>query len=475
VNRDDLTVTEQLVWDAYSTGLRVNLADRPDRTVRGGFLRFLLLGGSPSPPGHSPALRLDGARVTDRLTIAYADIAAPISLRDCVFDQPVDAYGATLRQLSLRDSALPGLIAANATVGGSLRLLRCAIAGVVNLVGAHIGGLIMLDGSRIEAAPRTLDATRAQVGSDVRGADGFVSTGELCLNGAQIGGSVLLEGATLQNPDGNALVAAGARVAGVANLCGGLTSAGSIVLSNATVDGIVCFKNATLTGDGKRLLDLRHLQTGELVLRPAQPLTGPVDLAYAAIGLLRDDPARWPPTVRLDGATYDALSDDGDIAARLNWLNRAPRGHPPQVYAQLAATLAAAGRDDDARTVRLAGERHRHRRLAPTGRAWGWVQDKTVGYGYLPARAVGWLVLLLVAGSVIFALDPPRVAEAGKAPAFHPVAYAADLLLPVVDLGQEKAYLAQGWTAWFAYFLSGAGLLFATTAAAAIARRLRRT
>ena len=451
----------------------MSLTDRRDQTVRAEVVRFLLLGGNPSPSGCAPALRLDGARITGNLTVAYADIGAQINLRDCVFDQSIDAYGATLRQLSLRDSALPGLTVANAAIGGSLRLLRCTITGVVNLVGARIDGLVMLDGTRLESTSRTVDATRAQVGSDVRGTNGFTSIGELCLSGAQISGSLLLEGATLQNPSGDAMTAAGARIAGVANLCNGFTSAGSIVLSNATVDGIVCFKNATLTGERDRLLDLRHLQTGELVLRPAQSLVGGVDLSHATIGLLRDDPAAWPPRVWLDGATYDAITDENDITARLSWLDRDPQGYRPQVYAQLATTLTAAGRDDDARAIRLAGERHRHRHLALPGRAWGWIQDRTVGYGYLPARAAGWLLLLLVAGSVIFELEPPRPAEATKAPAFHATAYAADLLLPVVDLGQEKAYLAVGWTAWFAYFLIGAGLLFATTAAAAIARRLR--
>jgi hypothetical protein len=64
---------------------------------------------------------------------------------------------------------------------------------------------------------------------------------------------------------------------------------------------------------------------------------------------------------------------------------------------------------------------------------------------------------------------------AAKAPEFHASAYAADLLLPVIDLGQQSAYLPRGWTAWAAYVLMGVGLVFATTAAAAIARRLRRT
>jgi hypothetical protein len=221
-------------------------------------------------------------------------------------------------------------------------------------------------------------------------------------------------------------------------------------------------------------LDLRNLRAGELILQTGTPLSGRVDLSYARVGVLRDDPETWPAELILDGFTYDAIAGAAPVAERLRWLELDPLGFRLPVYSQLASVYQAAGRDDDARTVLLAGERHHRRTLGRGGRAWGRLQDITVGYGYRPLRAVAWLLGLLALGGVVFSVWPPRAAEAAKAPAFHAVAYAADLLLPVIDLGQQTAYLPRGWTAWFAYLLIGAGLLFATTAAAAIARRLRR-
>jgi hypothetical protein len=135
----------------------------------------------------------------------------------------------------------------------------------------------------------------------------------------------------------------------------------------------------------------------------------------------------------------------------------------------------AAGRDEDARTVLLAGERHRRDTLSRPGRWWGHLQDLTVGYGYRPGRAGAWLAALFTVGTVVFTLHPPRAADPGTAPDFVPPVYTLDLILPVGDLGQQAAYHPRGATVWLAYTLIVAGLILATTVAAAGARRLRRT
>jgi hypothetical protein len=160
----------------------------------------------------------------------------------------------------------------------------------------------------------------------------------------------------------------------------------------------------------------RHLTARELVLLPAQPPGGLVDLRHATVGLLRDAPATWPPGLRVDGLSYNALTDVDGRDARLRWLRLDPRGCRPQPYAHLAQVYRAAGRDEDARTVLLAGERHRRDTLSLPGRWWGHLQDLTVGYGYRPVRAGGWLVMLFAVGTAVFTLHPPQAADPSKAP-----------------------------------------------------------
>lgn len=67
VPADELTKTEREVVAAYGAGARLDLAGRPDRTVRAEVLAGLLTGGYPVAGGLGPGLRLDHARVTGRL------------------------------------------------------------------------------------------------------------------------------------------------------------------------------------------------------------------------------------------------------------------------------------------------------------------------------------------------------------------------------------------------------------------------
>jgi hypothetical protein len=52
--------------------------------------------------------------------------------------------------------------------------------------------------------------------------------------------------------------------------------------------------------------------------------------------------------------------------------------------------------------------------------------------------------------------------------------YTVDLLLPIVDLGQERAFNPEGLHQWFSYLLVAAGWILATTIAAGAARTIGR-
>lgn len=69
--------------------------------------------------------------------------------------------------------------------------------------------------------------------------------------------------------------------------------------------------------------------------------------------------------------------------------------------------------------------------------------------------------------------NPPR-AEPGKGPVFNALVYALDLLFPLIDFGQEKAYQPVGAPQWVAYGLVIAGWVLVTTIATGITRALSR-
>ncbi|WP_442818191.1 hypothetical protein [Streptomyces sp. NBC_01727] len=87
-------------------------------------------------------------------------------------------------------------------------------------------------------------------------------------------------------------------------------------------------------------------------------------------------------------------------ALRLPLLERDRDGFVPHSYEQLALTYRGTGEDGEARTVLLAAQRGHRRTLPWPARLWGHVQDVTVGYGFRPARAVTWLLTLLLLGAV---------------------------------------------------------------------------
>jgi hypothetical protein len=100
----------------------------------------------------------------------------------------------------------------------------------------------------------------------------------------------------------------------------------------------------------------------------------------------------------------------------------------------------------------------------------------TVGYGYRTWLAGLWLVGLLTIGSVAFtSFYPTHMRPAAQmVPAFQPVAYTLDILLPIVDLGQEKAWQPEGVAQVWAWLLTGAGWVLTTAVVAGLTNAFKR-
>ncbi len=461
------------MWDAFPRGDLVDLRGAADRTVRASVLRALLLSAQQAAPGHLPMLNLMGAQIAETLDLSQAEVPYPVRLRQCDFDQRPELYGARTRQLDFAGSTLPGLLASHAMIDGSLRLTGCRSTAEIRLVGSRIAGTLLLNAARLEDTDSALTATRLAVGNDVLGRDGLVCRGKVDFSNADIGGSIRFEGAHLANPGGPALSAKNIVVGAVLDCRVGFCAEGTVDLSYGSVGSHVSFERGTLRNPTGTALACDHLEAPELVLLTSAPIDGEVDLRHARVSLLRDDAASWPNALHLDGLTYDALADIPRVH-RLRWIRLDPAGYLPRSYEQLADAYRRQGREEDARAILLARHRHRRESLRPAARSWGYLQDAAVGYGYLPTRAAAWLAALVVVGSVTFGLHhPPAVTDTNQ-PDFNPVIYTLDLLIPVIDFGQESAFNPHGAQAWLAYGLIAAGWILATTIATGLTRTLRR-
>ncbi|MFD3975770.1 membrane-associated oxidoreductase [Streptomyces cyaneofuscatus] len=489
---NELTPAERRVREAFASGapvdFRTGSADDPEnvagwgagRTVRAEVLRSLLL-GEERTPGEVAALRVTGARITGTLRGRYAVAECAVLLTGCHFDETPDLYGAQLRQLDLSGSVLPGLDATAVRVDGAVRLAGCRIAGPVRLGGARIAGALVLEGARIgvpedggagERDEPVLRLNHAVVEDDLWWPR-LVVHGETRLDGAAVTGQIRLDDSALGNPGGTALQAENLTVGSDLHAMR-VRVRGRVNLRGCRIPGQLNFAYARLSHPGGIALRASGMTVGELWLREAAPVEGVVNLRRSQIDVLHADPSVWPSVVRLEGLTYTSLLPHLPAARRLPLLEREEEGYVPFAYEQLTAAYRRIGDDDAARTVLLAKERRRRGTLPAYARLWGHLQDAAVGYGFRPVRAAGWLLSLLLVGTVAYAAHHPAPLKDDEAPGFSPLFYTLDLLLPIVDFGQEKAFNPQGWYQWLAYLLIVTGWLLATTIAAGVTRSVSR-
>ncbi|MFC9298789.1 membrane-associated oxidoreductase [Streptomyces sp. NPDC057011] len=491
---NDLTPAERRVWDAFPHGEGVDFREHPEetgaagetwgpeRTVRAEVLTALLLNG-PNAGGQVAGLNIRGARITGKLNLRYAVVEHPIRLRACWFERKPLLYGAQLRTFVANDSTLPGLTADSVRVDVALKLSCCRITGPVRLAGARIAGGLFLRRAVIGAPPTgeeppeetpepPLQVSHADIGTDVIAMELTVH-GQTRINGTTVAGQVNLDDARLLAPGATALHAETLTV-GTDVRAMRAELRGRVNLTGSRIPGQLNLAYARLVNPGGVALRASSCVAGEVWLRSCPTVQGGVNLRRSQFDMLHVPPGTWPEQIRIDGLTYRTLAPHLPAGERLPALEREESGYLPYAYEQLAAAYRTAGDEAAARTVQLAKLR-RHRRTQPRhSRLWGLLQDVTVGYGFRPLRAAGWLLALLMTGTIAYSLRPPRELKTGEAPEFNPVFYTIDLMLPIIGFGQEQAFAPSGWYQWLSYLLIVTGWILATTTAAGVSRSLQR-
>jgi hypothetical protein len=329
--------------------------------------------------------------------------------------------------------------------------------GEVRLVHVRVGGSLECDSGAFKNPGRdALSADGANVEGDVFLRGGFSAEGEVRLPGVQIGGDLDCTGGAFKNPGRGALSLHNAKVDGATCLCLGLCAEGSVGLPGARFGGDLEFnggrfsevvaENAAIRGT----LFWRDVQAAERTT---------LNLTDASAGSLADDEKSWPAKGKLlpYGFVYGHISGDSprDAKTRLRWLERQDP-FTPQPYRQLAKVLREAGDDSGARKVLFDMERRRRRAEDRRwyARGWDWVLRWTIGYGFYPWRALGWLVLLTALGWGLFrhgyfsgAMAPTEkeayhfFGDHGRAPDYYQrftaSIYSLENSLPFVNLGQK--------------------------------------
>lgn len=469
--------TRRRVRRAYRTG---TLLDLNGAEASADFLAELLLGGSPGTAGRIARLNIEGAHITGQLDLTSARIETQLRLRRCIFESKPLLDHADLLSLNLDGSTLPGIEADGIRVAGVFGVRDATITGDLWLLSAHINGTVELDRTTIGGS---VYLQRAQIGGAVHLREARIEQG-VRLTGARVGGDVNLAHAHLTAaPDtGIALTCSGLVLDG-ALLAHHLHADGSLHIIGAQVNGTVALVGVTLRcPDGDALLMI-EAQARLLTLRPTVESAGTISLRDARFGRLVDDPVNWPIACRieLDGLAYERLTRRSeDVVSwtarqRLDWMAQYVNGFSPGPYDQLAAALTRDGREQEAREVLMVRERRRHRAMGRLGATWGAVQDTAIGFGYRPLRALLWLLVVVAASTSWFAWSAPLEAvKPDEAPTWDPFLYSIDVLVPLVDLGHDKAWDPVGPDKAVTLTVMAIGWILATTVVAGAGRALRR-
>ncbi|WP_314412137.1 oxidoreductase [Streptomyces sp. DSM 40484] len=495
---DDLTPVERAVWDAFPEGrlvdLRSGVLEEDDavggsawgsgRTVRAEVLTALLLGANPVRPGAVAALNLTGARIVGSLDLEGGDIAHTVHLASCRLEETVNVRGSATRTIRMRNCRVLDINAQMARIEGRLDLRGTTLrGGRIALTNAHVSGELVLNGATLEAEGKWALFAGGLVAEGAVFCRGLTARGGFRLLGAQLSGGLFLGGARLENSEGEALLADTATVKTL-ELTDGFSATAAVRLRGAHITNRLSVRGAAL-GEAGAALDLARLQVAELDLTPAVAPPGGIDLRSARVEVLRDNETCRTARVRLEGLVYASLhADDAPpaglgervgAARRVAWLRRSP-GYSPQPYEQLAGWYRLIGHDDDARLVLLEKQRHRRGTLHPFARLWGRVFDATVGYGYRPWRAGGWLILLSLIGTLVFRAHTPTPNKEGEGPPFSALAYTLDLLIPIGGFGQRGSWHWKDPAVMgLSYALIAAGWLLTTAVVAGITRSLNKT
>jgi len=395
-------------------------------------------------------------------------------------------------------------------------------AGQVRMADVKVGGNVLAARVHLQHSGRdVISARRMKVAGNLQLSDATVE-GTLRLQGVEVGGSIELYGTDAVAPTVRAqtsysvdlrtvrvgrnisLTASGDRpfrAVGGANL-DGATAARRVDLSNAILESLPGHDIA---------LDASDLSADELLLTPGPVPRGRILLRHAHCRTLDDNNAFWASEggIELEDFRYDVLNrpigmkNDRAVNTRIEQLRRAMDGYRPGPYDQLANMLRSSGNEEHADTVLFRKQQYRYEALAqgyrvfgPGVRLWSWLQRWMVGYGYRPARALGWLIGLLVVGTLYFGLGVdscvheifrpdsnqyytvrgPRctVDQQETGLEWNAFWYTADLLVPIVDFGNKGRWYMHGLDKWVSDGFIAMGWIFATTVAAGAGRMIRR-
>lgn len=364
--------------------------------------------------------------------------------------------------------------------------------GVVRMLGSQIGGNLECSGATLNGnGAESLYIDGAKIEGDIHLIDSFSATGPLKLLGIRLGGNLICSGAQLDGKGSTALNFTGASISGSVFLNEKFVAKGEVSLMAAKIGRVFdCSQSKFIRATSVHSFSAEGASVAGtwFLVEMLEPLCA-ATLAGFTVGVLSDDEGAWGSELVLDDFKFGSLAGGSptDATKRITWLRKQNTDHltstefKPRPWQQVRNVLHGMGHFEDARQVAIALEDQRRTigLIGQTPAGWPWVRavpnrlvsiglhwlfGKLIGYGYRPVRLVLWMMTVWLISAFVFwsaalhgVMGPsnPLVFNDPKLSAcrdnwylcadlpeeytgFSPLAYSLDVLLPLVNLEQEK-------------------------------------
>jgi hypothetical protein len=475
---------------------RPQKSDKSDRnTVRASFIRFLALGGDDQAPVHERGVKLQGAWIEGSLDLSFAKDVRRLELKDCYLEKKLNLRRSHLRSIILSGSEVPGIDGNGTHISGAIHLSRgFKSTSRVHFINAKIHGDVNCKGgsftydtqAKFNNEPRdemagqwtALVFAKSYIDGSVHltkdhkshGKEDFKSHGMVSFISATVTNNFFCRDATFsypinENPKGIALNLKSIAITDEFSFKDIKAFQGQMSLEGAMIgaldDDLGAKENSWAKTGSYNLDGFEYAIIASKATHDANPRAD----------WLKGHKSK---TVKKEA---NSLPDSQSIHSESVVKN----GFAPRPWAQLIKALRASGHYDDARRVGLKREQAMHEAHCYVGiqrflhRAYGAL----AGYGYRPYRLLKWLfgtwlvfgfLFHMLAWHGVFAPSNPLVfqnkelehcspgfdekrATTGKTKVgnwfwcrelqseyttFNPYMYSLDLILPLVDLQQDK-------------------------------------
>ncbi len=456
------TKCESTILDASTVGTFADCARfaPPDKTVRAGFLTWLVNDPSPAKLIHGNPIRIKGAFVKDPLYLDGVDLSSGVFL-----------IGSSLNTLIINRSQLRGGLVINGSTVNNLIMSGTTMPQLI-VSNSRLKQLSLMDNTFKRLSLFSYSPSPVNFPN-------HTEVDNLYLNWSAFD-SVLVYGGTVIR-------------------C--LTAESSTTLADfLLLDSHITIADFNEARIGGQL----NVSGSQFIAVPGSCPSSSVDsnrwhlnLADASVGkLIFDSRTLWPAKngVNREGFHYSAVGGEfRDLQNGLKWLALEPERPPVDrtVYDRLASVYDDSGRPVDAASVKVAKYEaiRKYETLTRLHRAIGTVLYLTIGYGYLPFRALLFMAIFAVVGMVFFYLtylagcivptdkdaleyfkQPGRKPPPNYRP-FNALLYSVETLFPFIDFRQSDSWFPNpiGSRRWLAavartylWFHMSSGWLIAT-------------